>query len=326
MDSLWTIDQLRTFVEVVRTGSFTRAAEALSLSQPAVSVQIRALERSTGVQLLERRPRRLLLTEAGRILLRYARRVIRQETEFTAELTDLKSLHGGILRLGAGATPSIFTLAALFAEYYQRWPAVELRVQIGRTAELVSNVHKDALDLAIVSSDPGREGLDCRPIYTERCVAIAATGHPLALRDSVDIAEIAGQPLVMLPAESGFRRFLQESLQSHQIELSAAMELASLEAIKEVVRSGVLLSIVPETAARGESASTGLTVLPITGAELTRRTVAIRRADKYVTRAMMAFYSPLSEHWGPPAGAGPPAGTGLPSEADTPSAVPPQQV
>ncbi len=297
---IWTLDQLHTFLEVVRTGSFTRAAEALSLSQPAVSVQMRSLEKSLGVQLLERRPRRLLLTEAGSILYTYAQKIARMEAEFQAELADLGTLETGTLRVGAGATPSIFTLAGLFAEYYRRWPAVELQVQIGRTAELVKNVQEDILDLAIISSCTQETGLESRSIYQERCVVIAGPTHLLASRNWVGANELPSYDLVLLPAESGFRRFLEAALGSRGVILDPAMELASLEAIKEVVRSGVLISIIPETALANEPETQRLKVLDITGEPLTRQTVAIRRSDKYVSGAMKAFYRLLAEHWPSP--------------------------
>ncbi len=308
MERHWTLDQLRALVEVASTGSFTKAAESLSLSQPAVSVQIRSLEQAVGVQLFERRPRSVVLTDAGRVLERYARRILKMEAEFAAEIGDLQRLERGLLRVGAGATPSIFTLAGLFAEYYRRWPGVELQVRIGRTSELVSQVLEDELDLAIVASETPQEGLKRMPIYSERCVAIAGSGHPLADSREVSIGELPRFRFVMLPADSGFRRFLNRRLGEHGITLNAAMELSSLESIKEVVRTGVLVSIVPETAVAGESEQSGLRRVPITGAELVRQTCAIQRQDKYVSQAMKAFYGLIRERW-PLAGrdAGPPA-------------------
>ncbi len=299
MQSTWTLDQLRTFAEVVNTGSFTRAADALALSQPAVSMQIRNLEQALRTTLLERRPRRLVLTDAGRIVHGYALRVVRMEAELAAEIADLASLEGGLLRVGAGATPSIFTLAGMFAEYYRRWPGVELQVRIGRTAELVKSVTEDALDLAIIASDTGQEGLTRIPVYTEKCVAVAGSGHPLARVDRVDVSELPGHTFVLLPPDSGFRRFLESALRVKDIRLTAAMELSSLEAIKEVVRAGALVSIVPETAAAGESLQSGLHVIELTGAELTRHTVAVHRSDKYISEAMSAFFSLLRERWPP---------------------------
>jgi DNA-binding transcriptional LysR family regulator len=316
MESAWTLDQLRTLIEVVRTGSFTKAAEALSLSQPAVSVQMRSLERSLGVPLLERRPRHVVPTDAGRIVHRYALRMARLEAESRAEIADLKKLAGGTLRVGAGATPSIFTLAPVFAEYYRRWPAVELRVQIGRTADLARAVLSDTLDLAIVSSDVTERALVRRPLYTETCVAIAGRSHPLAEHPEMDASLLTGHPLVLLPADSGFRRFLESALASRSVRLNTAMELASLEAIKEVVRTGPLMSVIPETAASGESEETGLRVIRLTGAELTRQTAAIKRPDRYVSAAMGAFYRLLGERWPE---ASPPeesAGSGATEEQD----------
>lgn len=293
----WTFEQLKTFAEVVATGSFTRAAESLNLSQPAVSVQIRSLEQSLKVKLLERRPRRLVLTEAGKVVHQYALRLLRTESEVDAELADLEGLKAGSLRLGAGATPSIFTLASTFAEFYRRWPGIELQVRIARTSELVQQVMGDDLDLAIIASDTGQEGLARMPIYSESCVAIAGRTHPLFEHRDLDVRQLGEHPLVMLPAQSGFRRFLQRELAGLEVELTAAMELASLEAIKEVVRTGVLASIVPETAVRDEGPESGLRVLAITGATLERNTVAIQRADKYVSEAMRAFYSLIHERW-----------------------------
>lgn len=300
MQSAWTLDQLRTLLEVVRTGSFTRAAEALSLSQPAVSVQMRSLERSLGVRLLERRPRRVSLTDAGRIVHRYALRMARLESESRAEIADLRKLAGGTLRVGAGATPSIFTLAPVFAEYYRRWPGVELRVQIGRTAELVSNVLGDQLDLAVVSSNVTEDVFERRLLYTEPCVALVGRSHPLAQQPEMDVSGLSRYPLVLLPADSGFRRYLGAALASANVRLNTAMELASLEAIKEVVRTGPLISVIPETAAAGESEESGLRTVRLTGAELTRETAVIKRSDRYVSEAMKAFYRLLEEHWPDP--------------------------
>ncbi len=295
----WTLEQLRTLAEVVRTGSFTRAAETLNLSQPAVSVQIRSLERAVGEVLLERRPRRLILTDAGRIVHESALSLARLENDCLAHLSDLRSLHGGSLRLGAGATPSIFTLAGVFAQYYTRWPRVELKVQIGRTSELLEGVWQDELDMAIVSSAVSRQGLEQLPIYSETCVAIVAQSHPLAERETVDFKELSACPLVMLPSESGFRAFVETELAKQDFVLTISMELASLEAIKEVVRNGALVSIVPETAVALESENGGIKALPLRNVDLRRQTIAVRRSDKYVTEAMQAFYRLLTERWPP---------------------------
>lgn len=293
----WTLEQLKTLLAVVEHGSFSKAAGALNLSQPAVSVQIRTLERETGRQLLERRPRKLVLTDAGRILYNYARRLQQMERDFLAEFSELERLQRGSLRVGAGATPSIFTLAGLFSEYYRRWPSVELEVQIARTAELVKGVLDDTLDLAIVSSDIQASGLVRTPLYVESCVVVVGKGHRLSGKQRLTLSELASQPSVLLPASSGFRKFLDARLAEHSLSINPAMELASLEAIKEVVREGTLVSIVPETAARGESSRSGLNVLEIDGPPLYRTTSAIRRGDKYVSEAMRAFYRLLGEHW-----------------------------
>lgn len=297
MTGHWTLDQLRALVEVARTGSFTRAAESLAISQPAVSVQIRTLEQAVGLQLFERRPRNVVLTDAGRILERYARQILKMEAEFAVEISDLQRLERGLLRVGAGATPSIFTLSGLFAEYYRRWPGVELQVRIGRTSELVSQVMEDELDLAIIASETSQEGLQRMPIYRERCMAIAGTGHPLAASQTISLAELPKHRFVMLPPDSGFRRFLNRKLGEHGITINVAMELSSLESIKEVVRTGVLVSIVPETAVSGESEHSGLQTVAIAGAELVRQTCAIQRQDKYVSQAMKAFYGLIRERW-----------------------------
>lgn len=293
----WTLEQLKTLLAVVEHGSFSKAAGALNLSQPAVSIKIRNLERELGMQLLERRPRKQVLTDAGRILYNYARRLQQMESDFLAEFRELEALQRGALRIGAGATPSIFTLAGLFSEYYRRWPSVELEVQIARTADLVKGVQDDTLDMAIISSDIAEAGLLKLPLYVESCVVIAGIGHSLAEKHELSLSEMASQPSVLLPTTSGFRRFLDIRLAEQGLSINPAMELASLEAIKEVVREGTLISIVPETAAQGESSLSGLKVLVIEGAPLYRTTSAIRREDKYVSAAMRQFYKLLKEHW-----------------------------
>jgi transcriptional regulator, LysR family len=129
MNGHWTLDQLRALVEVARTGSFTRAAESLAISQPAVSVQIRTLEQAVGLQLFERRPRCVVLTDAGRILERYARRILNMEAEFAAEISDLQRLERGMLRWAPSHSQHLHAGGA-FAEYYsagRAWSCSENR-------------------------------------------------------------------------------------------------------------------------------------------------------------------------------------------------------
>src|SRR5262245_30362807 len=191
------LTHLRTLRAVVSHGSFSRAAEELHLSQPAVSLHIRQLEARAGHRLLERVGKRAFPTKAGQVLLEHAGRALGELEAAGQALERLRGVVAGRLRLGTGATASTYLLPPLLRRLRARHPALELVVVTGNSAEVTAAVAGNQLDLGIVTLPVSSRSLTVSPLYVDRLVAIAPAGRDWRGRRSITAAELATHPLIL---------------------------------------------------------------------------------------------------------------------------------
>lgn len=257
------LSRLRIFVAVARSGSFTRAAEELSLRQPTVSQQIQVLERGLRTRLFERLGRGIELTTAGTALLGYAERILELVDEAQAATREAAGLALRTLRLGAGNTLATYILPDLLARL--RWERLDVVVQIivGNTEQLIDAVLDHRVELALVGSPILDDRLSIHPFLRDELVAIAPPDEPWSSRTSIRLDELRSQTLLMREPGSALQASLQEILRVHEVEPEHTITLGNLEAIKRSVEAGLGVSIVPEIAVRREVQTGALHALSI---------------------------------------------------------------
>jgi DNA-binding transcriptional LysR family regulator len=283
---------VRTLQAVIAHGSFSRAAEDLHLSQPAVSLHIRQLEERTGHRLLERAGKRAFATRAGEILLEHATRALGELEAARQTLERLRGVVAGRLRVGTGATASTYLLPPLLRRLHARYPALELVVVTGNSAEITAAVASNQLDLGIVTLPVSARSLVVSPLYVDRLVAIAPPGPEWRRRRSITAPELAGRPLIMYERGGTIRRVIDEWFRRGGATPRAAMELGNAEAIKKLVEAGLGLSVSSAMAVKVEVRAGTLVAIALEPA-LSRRLGLVSRRDKLESPALQVLLAGL---------------------------------
>lgn len=284
---------LRTLRAVGALGSFSRAAEQLHLSQPAVSVHVAHLERAAAQRLVERVGKRAFLTPAGEVLARHAERAFGELEAARQALARLRGAVAGRLRLGTGATASIYLLPPLLGRLRRRHPGLETTVVTGNTGDIVAAVIDSRLDIGLVTLPVARRELTATPLVRDRLVAIAPAEPPWRRRGPVTPAELARQPLILYERGGATRGVIDRWFRAGRATPRVAMELGSVEAIKKLVSAGLGLSVTSELAVRAEVAAGQLAALRL-APPLTRQLGLVRRRDKPPSPTLEAFVEALA--------------------------------
>jgi LysR family transcriptional regulator, low CO2-responsive transcriptional regulator len=274
-----TLNQLRVFEAVARSGSFTRAAEALSVTQPAVTLQIRQLERDCGVQLFERIRRRPRLTEAGLVLQDYARRIFALVDEASRHLEGARGLTSGRLRMVTGPTGSAYA-ADLLAAFHRRYPGIHVALGLDTSERIVQRIVTLSDDVALVGEEQQHPSLARIPFCGDPLVVIVGRDHAWARRRTVSVRELADVALITREAVSTTRRFLEARLGSATRRLRVAMELGSNDAIKRAVELGTGVGIVSHEVARTEVRTGALRALSIRERGFVHRLDLVHHRDR----------------------------------------------
>lgn len=262
---------LRLFVAVIEHRSFSRAAEALHISQPAVSRGVRAFEEQVGNRLLDRGPDGIAPTEAGRILLRHAMPLFAAERAAAEDLAALRGLSAGSLRIGASTTIATWYLPRLLAAYHRAHPDVSLRLSAANTQEIADRLVNRDLDLALVEGPIAHPSIAVRPWKRDHLVWVVAAGHALAQTGALLSPDcLQGQVIVVREPGSGTRDVGLAALQEHDITPRAMMEVGDTAAIKQVVVAGIGIALLSEAAVRPQLALGELAILPIRDFSVTR--------------------------------------------------------
>lgn len=280
------LHQLRAFLLAATERSFSKTAETLHLTQPAVTQQIKNLEKELGEVLFERLGRTLVLTPAGEALLTFAQPILNLADQ-AVETVSRFSNERGRLTIGAGSTNTIYRLPALLQHYRGSCPRVEIRIRNGDSELITRLVYDNTLDLGLVTTINNLPGIiEAKPLFRDGIWLVAPAGYPAV----ISTADLALEPLILYRAGSGFRRYLEDRFQEYQFTPKVAMELESIEAIIRLVRSGLGLAFLPEIAVVEELAGGLLRTVKIEGwHEMFRQTFLLIRKDKYLTWPIKAF-------------------------------------
>ncbi|MGE0714919.1 MAG: LysR substrate-binding domain-containing protein [Alphaproteobacteria bacterium] len=275
--------QIRAFDAVAREGSFSRAAELLGVTQPALTIQVKALEERYGVKLLRRQGRTVTLTELGAQVFKMSRRLAGLEEQIRETLAVSQALEKGHLRLAIDG-PHI--AMGLFARFIARYPGVGLSVALGNSRFVRQELLDRRADVAILPGVAGHPQIHAVPLWHHRAVLIVADGHPWARRAEVTLAELDGQPMVGREEGSMTQRVVDEALAAAGVTPRIVLQLGSREALCEAVAAGLGLGIVWELEAAG---SARFRTVPLAGGIRSTDYVACLKSE-WMRKSIKAFF------------------------------------
>lgn len=279
------LDHLRMFAQVVELGSFSAAAERGGVTQPAVSLQIRQLERRFGLKLVERIGRRAGPTAAGLELLAHIRVIDTALAQAEQAMSAHASQVSGRIRLGTGATACTYLLPPVLADLRQRFPALDIVASTGNTSDMLRGLENNTLDMALVTLPaPGRM-FQVSPVLEDEFVAIFPARDPSAIPAAATPLLLAKLPLVLFEPGARTRRLVDDWFEAAGVAAKPVMELGSTEAMKEIVAAGLGCAVLPKLAVSGAGQRDALVVRSLTP-RLSRDLAIVLRRDKPLSRGL----------------------------------------
>jgi LysR family transcriptional regulator for metE and metH len=288
-----TLKQLRVLAEVVRTGSLTGAAEALAVTPPAVSLQLRQLEQTVGLELTERTGEGVRATEAGREVLATASRIEAALGDCLEALEAMRDLEAGRVTVGVISTAKYFAPRAL-AAFKQAHPRVELRLLIGNRRDMIAALEGFDLDIAVMGRPPQHFAVEQAVIGAHPHVIIAAPGHKLAGRHALPLAALAAETFLLREPGSGSRALLEGLLTEARLSPEIGMEIGSNETIKQAVMAGMGIALISAHTIAAEVQDGRLAVLDVRGLPLLREWYVVKRREKRLLPAAQALWTHLA--------------------------------
>jgi LysR family transcriptional regulator, low CO2-responsive transcriptional regulator len=283
-----TLRQLKVFEAVARHLSFSRAAEELHLTQPAVSMQVKSLEDEAGLPLTEQIGKKIFLTDAGAELARHARLIAQQLAAADEALAAIRGVRGGRLAIGVVSTTKYFA-PRLLATFRARHPGIELALVVHNREEIVRRLADNEIDLAIMGRPPQELQTVAAPFADNPLVIIAAPDHPFARRRRLHAADLAAETFLIRESGSGTRSAMERYFAEQGTVLAHTFEMNSNETIKQAVMAGMGLSFISESTIALELAVGRLVRLRVAGTPVLRQWHVVRRAEKALLPLAEAF-------------------------------------
>lgn len=289
-----TFQQLRLFAAVARNKSFTRAAEEVHLTQPAVSIQVKRLEEKVGMPLIEHIGKKLHLTTAGAEVYSACHDVLNRLDDLEVALDDMRGEVAGPLNVTVVSSAKYF-LPKLLGSFVQRYPKVEPRLQITNRAKLLSRLSGNEDDLYITGRVPNDLDVVDYPFLENVLVVVARPDHPLARETGITLKRLTHERIIGRESGSGTRKAIEGMFEKQGLKVSPYIELDNTEAIKQGVIGGLGVAILSLHSLRLELNAKELVVLDVTGFPLHRQWYAVHRQGKRLSNAARAFLSYLEE-------------------------------
>jgi DNA-binding transcriptional LysR family regulator len=286
--------QLEHFLAVVDEGSFTRAAERVCRTQSAISQSVKKLEDEVGAPLLARDMPDVCLTEPGKLLVEYARRLVRLRDEAVRSLDDLRRLVAGSVSVAAHESAAVYLLPAPLKRYLQTFPDIRVGIYRSRLDEIPRQVMDREVDLGFVKEEPGFRELRSIRVHMDEMVLIASPRHRLTGQREVSMAELAREHFVIHHSCGATTQRIMRLFDDHHSRCKVAAELWSFENIKQFVREEVGLAIVPGICVRQELRDGVLARIPLPSLSMPRPTRVIFRDERYLSDAAREFIRAVS--------------------------------
>jgi len=284
--------QLAAFCAVVERASFSQAAEQLGVTQPAVSLQIRSLEKRLGLQLLDRSGRRVEPTEAGRRLYRSALRLLAQEEQLLAELgEEVEGELAGRLELGASTGPGGTVIPVVLCQFQELHPEVHVALTVSDTQRIVEQVARRELELGVVGAARRHRGVVFEPFFRDEVVLAVPRGHRFADR-TISLDELQNEPIVLMQEGAGVRQVIDDELREAGVrlrDLDVRLELGLQESARSAVLAGYGVTFISRAAVEADVVAGTLAVARVEGLDPSREISLVRSAGRAETRVAQAF-------------------------------------
>jgi DNA-binding transcriptional LysR family regulator len=287
------LGQLDAFVQVAAHRSFSRAAEALQLTQPSITARIQSLEREVGEELFERGGRGTRLTDAGAVFLPYAERILQTLQEGRETLEEVRSVQAGNLRLGSALTVCTYVLPRILHSFHERYPRVDVSVRSGRSEQVLNMLLSDEVQVGLVRSlvHPDVETIE---LYEDEVILTTNPRHPFARSGRATIEEVAAEPVILFDRGSSYYGLIHNLFRQAGVVPTVAMELDSMEATKRMVEEGLGIALLPRVCLQRELALGDLVEVTISDAPaVSRRIALIYRRGRRRARTVQAFLEVL---------------------------------
>jgi DNA-binding transcriptional LysR family regulator len=279
---------LHVFHTIATERSFSRAAEKLHRTQPAVSLALQRLEADLGEKLIDRSGKELVLTDAGRAVLDYARRFENLQGELENALAELRDNSAGRLSIGANETTSLYLLRHI--ERYRRlYPKVKVQVRRSLSSKIPSELIDGNLELGVVSYDPRDERLIAKVIYTDSLAFVVSPAHRFADRDAVSIKELGKETFIAHNVISPYREAVLTEFRRHNAELNMDIEMPTIETIRKLVQENLGVAFLPRMCVETEIAQGNLRCIKVTELSIERKVHLLRPSRRALSYAAQAF-------------------------------------
>jgi len=289
------LSQIEFFVTVVEEGGFSKAAERVFRTQPAVSIAIRRLEEEIGASLFERSQKAPVLTAAGELFYDYARRILALRDQALGVLGELRSLERGRVRIGANESTSLYLLPHLILQYRSQYPNVMVEIFRHVSDRLPREVLDRNVDFALMAYEPVDNELESFPVLRDKLVLIVHPEHPLASRKSVKVEELGQESFLAHNVKTGSRYRVTETFAQHHTPLNITLELATIETIKRFVQLKIGVAFVPRMCVEEELERGTLKSIPVEDLVYERKLFATYRRGIELSDAAAAFLKILRQ-------------------------------
>lgn len=290
--------QLHIFYTVADKGSFSHAAAALHMTQPAVTMQVQSLEDYFGVKLFHRSTKKIELSEAGRALLPYARRSIELVRETEAAMSRFTTMIEGRMQLGASLTVGEYVLPRLLGPFNKEYPNIAVSMKVMNTSQILEEILNHQLTFGLVEAEVHHPDVHTEPVLSDELKLIVPADHPLAAFDTAPLDNVLQYPFVLREKGSGTRRVMEEELERRGVDIGPmriVMELGSTGAVKSAVENGLGISILSQSSVKHEVALGLVKVLDIEGIAFRRSFYSIYLATTLLPISAVTFLTFLRE-------------------------------
>jgi DNA-binding transcriptional LysR family regulator len=282
------LDNLKTFIEVARLASFSRAAEKVLRSQPAVSAQIRQLEQEYGQRLLDRSAKSVRLTPAGEVVFNYATQLLALQAKSLQAVAEQDGVRSGTLSIGANEGTFLYVLPKVLAKYHKQFPKVKISVYRSFTHKVAEKVEEGTVDLGVLTMPVKSPSLEVLPVFRDRILLMVGPASPLFKKKSATLEELAAQPII-LPKTGSIRKIMEKQLRPYRDNLNVTMELTSVVMIKRFVRAGFGVSLICRNFAAENVRRDEVRLLKVEGLDLWRELALVYRKDRSLPLIASAF-------------------------------------
>jgi len=287
--------QLSYFRKVAETGSVSRAADELFITQPAVSKQIKALEDELGERLFDRLGKRVFLTRAGEVLYSHADRILRSVADAKTAVRDMAEDCSGELLIGTSDHISLHRLPGLLKKYITTFPKVNLKLRCHRSETILEMVSRNAVDLGVVTLPPLPGNLISRTIWADPMSLVFPKGHPLRDLHAVRLRDVTGYGMILPESDTTTRKAIDLAFAKKNLTPNVTMEVAYIETIKGLVKAGLGISVLPDKAVEQEVKAGNLIRAQVADAVFTRNLGVIRLKEKFLSRPAREFLAFLEK-------------------------------